>query len=331
MRCINKKRRRRKRSIKPFILLLLAVCFIGGLVYYLYNRQPLVSKYETEKYAGALYQCGLPIDELCVTTNDVLHSAFETDDEFHAISFMDLNEKKFVYAENMHERLYPASTTKLMTAYLALKYGVLDEEVVVTANAQDIPIDSSRAGLRVGDKLLLNDLLYGLLLPSGNDAAVAIAEHISGSVEEFVTLMNKEARLLGATNTNFVNPHGYQDENHYTTAYDLYLMFQACMKMPEFQNIISSPEYRLEITQQNGTYRNECWIQSNWYVNGYASEPDGLHVVGGKTGTTDEAGSCLITLFRDENENPYIAMIMGAENRSVLYDNMNQMITSTLQ
>ena len=161
----------------------------------------------------------------------------------------------------------PASTTKLMTAYLALKYGDLDEEVVITKTAQDIPIDSSRAGLRVGDRIVLFDLLHGLLLPSGNDAALAIAEHISGSVEEFVSLMNEEAKLLGATNTQFVNPHGYQDENHFTTAYDLYLMFDACMKQPEFLNIISKPSYDLEITQQNGTYRDEKWLQSNWYVN----------------------------------------------------------------
>ena len=300
-------------------------------IFFLWKKQPVVLKYEKENYTGELYQCNLPVDELCVSTNDVLHSAFETEDEFHAISFMNLNEKEFLYAQNMHERLYPASTTKLMTAYLALKYGVLDQEVVITESAQDIPIDSSRAGLRVGDRLLMHDLLYALLLPSGNDAAVAIAEHISGSVEEFVKLMNKEAVLLGATNTHFVNPHGYQDENHYTTAYDLYLIFRACLDLPEFKNIVSASEYRLQITQKNGTYRNECWVQSNWYVNGYASEPEGMHVVGGKTGTTDEAGSCLITLFKDESENSYIAMIMGAENRSVLYDNMNQMITATLQ
>ena len=88
-----------------------------------------------------------------------------------------------------------------------------------------VPSDSSVAGLRSGVQLTLEDLLYGLMLPSGNDSAVAIAEHISGSVDAFVELMNKEANALGATNSHFVNPHGYHDENHYTTAYDLYLIF----------------------------------------------------------------------------------------------------------
>ena len=304
---------------------------LGLFAAILWSRQAFLLKYEKEHYQGNLYQYNLPVDKLCVSTNDVRHSAFETEDEFHAISLLNIQEAKVIHAEDIHEKLYPASTTKLMSAYLALKHGNLEDEVIVSANAQEIPIDSSRAGLRIGDKLLLKDLLYALMLPSGNDAAVAIAEHIAGSVDEFVALMNEEAFRLGATNTHFVNPHGYQDENHYTTAYDLYLMFNACMVIPEFQTIISSPYYELQITQQNDTYRNERWTQSNWYINGNASDPEGMNSIGGKTGTTDEAGSCLITLFEDEQKKPYLAIIMGAESRPVIYDNMNQMILSTLQ
>ena len=310
----------------------MAILVIIGIVIGLFWRnRDFLLKYEKHAYTGSLYEYSMPIDELCVSTEDVRHSAFETEDEFHAISLLDLNESKFIYAENMHEKLYPASTTKLMTAYLALKYGNLEDVVVVTSNAQAIPIDSSRAGLRVGDELSLHDLLYALLLPSGNDAAVAIAEHISGNVEAFVDLMNEEAYRLGATNTHFVNPHGYQDENHYTTAYDLYLIFQTCLKNADFKEIISSPYYELQITQQNGTYRNEKWIQTNWYINGYASVPEEMHAIGGKTGTTDEAGSCLITCFEDAQMNSYVAIVMGADSRNVIYNNINEMIQSTLQ
>lgn len=313
------------------MILLVLLIGVGFFLSLLFSKKTYVLDFEKETYQGSLYQAELLLDDLCVSTNDIKHSAFETTDEFHAISLLDLSNSQFIHAENVHDKLFPASTTKLMTAYLAFKYGNLEDTVVVTANAQDIPIDSSRAGLRVGDELLLKDLLYGLLLPSGNDAAVAIAEHISGSVEEFVSLMNEEAYKLGATNTHFVNPHGYQDEEHYTTAYDLYLMFRACMNIPEFREIVSTSYYDLQITQYNGTYRNERWNQSNWYINGYANEPDGMVAIGGKTGTTDEAGSCLITLFEDEEMNPYLAIVMGAENRNVVYENINQMITSTLQ
>ena len=304
---------------------------IIGIICFLGNRKNFVLEYETAHLSGTLYQSDLRVDELCVATEDVLLQEFETTDEFHAISIMNLEEHYVLHAENIHEKLYPASTTKLMTAYLALKYGVLDEEIVISENAQDIPIDSSRAGLRMGDRITLFDLLHGLMLPSGNDAAVAVAEYISGSVDEFVSLMNEEARMLGATNTHFVNPHGYHDDEHYTTAYDLYLIFSACMQQPEFLNIVSSASYELEITQHNGTYRNERWLQSNWYVNGYNEAPEGASVVGGKTGTTDEAGSCLVTLLEDANETPYLAVIMGAENRPVLYENMDEMIRLALQ
>ena len=94
---------------------------------------------------------------------------------------------------------------------------------------------------------------------------------------------------------------------------------------------MSRPSYELEITQQNGTYRDEKWLQSNWYINGYREVPEGVKVIGGKTGTTDEAGSCLITLLKDENESPYLAIIMGAESRPVLYDNMDVLIRTALQ
>ncbi len=302
-----------------------------GLFLLIRNNQNHVYKYEKEFCSGTLYQSDLRVNRLCVATEDVILDGFETADEFHSISIMKLDESDILHAENIHERIYPASTTKLMTAYLALKYGNLDDEVVITETAQEIPIDSSRAGLRVGDRIVLFDLLHGLLLPSGNDAALAIAEHISGSVEDFVSLMNEEAKFLGATNTQFVNPHGYQDEDHFTTTYDLYLMFDACMKQPEFLNIISSPSYELEITQQNGTYRIERWLQSNWYVNGYREQPEEASIIGGKTGTTDEAGSCLITLLKDKNDAPYLAVIMGAEDRYVLYDNMDILIRTALQ
>ena len=307
------------------------LCAIGGLIFYLIKNQPSVLRYEKEIYKGNIYQAELPVDSLCVATDDIKYDLFQTDDEFHAVSLLKLDEAEVIHAENIHERIYPASTTKLMTVYLALKYASLDDEVVITANAQDIPIDSSRAGLRVGDTMSMLDLLHGLMLPSGNDAAIAVAEHVSGSVEEFVALMNQEAKKLCATNSNFVNPHGYHDENHYTTAYDLYLIFNACLEYPEFKTIVSSDSYSLQITQHNGTYRNERWLQSNWFINGNASAPSGITIIGGKTGTTDEAGSCLMMLFQDEADTPYIAVIMGAENRSVLYDNMKTLLGTTLQ
>ena len=132
---------------------------------------------------------------------------------------------KVIVSQKVFDQAYPASTTKIMTAYVALKYGNLDDMVTVSERATDFDEDEQVCGLQAGDQLSLRDLLNGLLLYSGNDCAVAIAEHVSGSVEAFVDKMNEEARNLGATGTHFVNPHGLQNEDHYTTAYDLYLIF----------------------------------------------------------------------------------------------------------
>lgn len=327
MKSINRKRRRRKKKNGwVFIVILLICATIGGFLWK--QNQVSVLAYENRQYKGTIYQEPLRIDDLCVTTNDVSSDEFQTKDEFHAIALFQVDESDVMYATNIHERLYPASTTKILTAYLALKYGNLEDTVTISENAVGVPLDSSRAGLRVGDQLTLEALLYSLMLPSGNDSAVAIAEYISGSVTDFAVLMNEEARKLGATNSNFINPHGYQDENHYTTAYDLYLIFNECVKYDKFVEIVSSTAYRTNITQKNGTYREVTWSQSNQFVNGARVSPENVNVVGGKTGTTDEAGACLILYSKNSEASPYISIIMGAESKTILYDNMTDLIST---
>lgn len=329
MKCINRKRRRRKRRHAGLLLVVIALIGILAGSFIWKQNQVEVAAYERKQYDSSIYQASLKIDELCVTKDDISSDEFQTEDDFHAIALFQVDDAEVVYAKDVHERLYPASTTKILTIYLALKYGNLEDTVTVSENAVGVPLDSSRAGLRTGDQLSLEALLYSLMLPSGNDSAVAIAEHISGSLEEFIKLMNAEAVKLGATNSNFMNPHGYQDENHYTTAYDLYLIFNECVKYDKFQEIVSSSEYHTKITQKNGTYREVTWKQSNQYVNGARDIPKGVSVIGGKTGTTDEAGACLI-LYSKRNDSPYISIIMGADSKTILYDNMSELISPTL-
>lgn len=310
------------------IVIILGGLYLGGNIWK--QNQASVKAYESSTYNTSIYSLPLKIDELCVTDADVSWEYFKTEDDFHAILLFNKDDAKVMHAKNIHERLYPASTTKILTTYLALKYGNLEDVVTVSENAVGVPLDSSRAHLRTGDQLTLEALLYSLMLPSGNDSAVAIAEHISGSVEEFAKLMNDEAKKLGATNSNFVNPHGYQDENHYTTAYDLYLIFNECLKYDKFCEIVSSMKYSTRITQKNGTYREATWNQSNQFINGARKVPDGLEIIGGKTGTTDDAGACLL-LSSNTKQNSYISIIMGADSRPVLYDNMTNLISSVLE
>ena len=172
----------------------------------------------------------------------------------------------------------------------------------------------------------MEQLLYGLMLPSGNDAGAAIAVHMAGSTEAFAEKMNETAHALGATDTHFVNPHGLSDENHYTTAYDLYLIFQEAMKYEEFRKIVGTVSYRAEYTDAAGQTKTQEWKNSNQYLNGKSKAPDGITVLGGKTGTTRAAGSCLILGCEDENSNEYVSVVLKAQSRDVLYENMTNII-----
>ncbi len=180
--------------------------------------------------------------ELCVSNETVMPNG-ELESAPFAAGLFDLNNKEVLYGKNIHEVVQPASITKLLTALVALKYGTLDDKVTVSKNALITEYGAKLCGFYPGDDLTLEQALYGLLVYSGNDAGVVIAEHISGSVEEFSKLMNSEAKAIGATNTNFVNPHGLTAENHQTTIYDLYLIFAELMNYPKFLEIIQTKSY----------------------------------------------------------------------------------------
>lgn len=288
------------------------------------------AEYEQENYNKSLYQGELFASDLCVSAGDVAMDGYTADSSFHAEGLFDIKDSQILYSDKAFDRLYPASTTKILTAYLALKYGNLDDVVTVSANAVDFEADAQVCGLQAGDQLTLYDLLAGLLLYSGNDNAAAIAEHISGSEEAFVNQMNQEAWNMGATQTHFVNPHGLHDPDHYTTAYDLYLMFNACVKDQRFIDIISMDAYNASITGADGTVRTQQWAPTNYYSAGETPQPAGTDVLGGKTGTTDEAGSCVVLYELDSEGKPYISVVMGAEDKDSLYNETTRLLETGL-
>lgn len=231
------------------------------------------------------------------------------------------------YSKNVYEKLYPASTTKIMTALIAIKYGNLSDEVTVTSDAVIAEAGATLSGIHPGDKLTLEQLLYGLMLPSGNDAGAAIAVHMGGSIEGFADMMNQEARAIGATGTHFTNPHGLHEEDHYTTAYDLYLIFHEALKYPKFREVTGSTAYAASYQSASGETISTTWKGGNWFMTGERETPEGLTVFGGKTGTTRAAGYCLVMGTRDASSDEYISVIMKAESRPGLYDNMANIIS----
>lgn len=236
-----------------------------------------------------------------------------------------LEDKSVIYGKNIHGRLYPASTTKILTAIVALKYGNLQDRVTISQNAVDLEPGAATCNIAPGDVLTLEQLLYGLLLNSGNDAAIAIAEHISGSVEAFVKLMNGEAAKLGATNSHFVNPHGLHDENHYSTVYDLYLLCNAALSYEKFVEIIGKASYTAQYQRADGGQGQVEFVSTNQYYKGVEA-PAQATVLGGKTGTTDEAGSCLVLASQDRAGKRYISVVLKAGDRDALYAGMNTLL-----
>ncbi len=268
--------------------------------------------------------------DLCVggiVNSDVV--ATETNDYSRTAGVFLTGEEEVSYAKNIYAKRYPASTTKILTAYIALKYGDPDQEVTVTASAlEDLGYDSSLCYIQAGDTLTLRDLLYGLMLASGNDAANVIAETIAGSQEAFADLMNEEAAALGATRSHFVNAHGLPDDDHYTTAYDMYLIFSEAIKNEDFVDIISTTEYTVSYTDANGEPVQQVWTNTNGYLAGTYPMPEGVTVVGGKTGTTDAAGACLVLLSMNESGDPVISIVMKGNSHDDLYQCMSYILSN---
>lgn len=164
---------------------------------------------------------------------------------------MDLNSGKVLYDKNMNKKMYPASLTKVMTAIIVLENCELNDIATVSYDAvMTLSSGYVTANLQIGEELTVEQLLYVLMVGSSNDAAIVLAEHVSGSVDEFAKLMNEKATELGCTSTNFVNPNGVHDENHYSTAYDLALISRYAMQNETFRELVSTTSYKLPATNK---------------------------------------------------------------------------------
>lgn len=264
--------------------------------------------------------------DLCVTTQDVTDGTTVDMSQATAAGLFDINDGSVIYAKNVHEKLNPASLTKVLTALCALKYGNLDDVLTASENVYIKESGAVKLGLEAGDTMTLDQALHALILKSANDVAIMIAEYLAGSVDGFADMMNDVATSLGATNSHFVNPHGLTDPNHYTTAYDLYLICNAAVKYDKFVEIVHTASYHSVYHDKNGKEKEINLSTTNAYLKNEAWAPDNVTVIGGKTGTTNAAGSCLILYSRDQSGNPYISVILQATDRTVLYQEMTELL-----
>lgn len=239
-------------------------------------------------------------------------------DEPHAKAaiVVDGDHDQILYEYNARQRMYPASVTKIMTSLVVLEAvdnGELTLDTPITASAQAVtlPEGSSTAGILAGEILTVEQLLYCDLVPSANEACNILAEAVAGSNEAFVERMNAKAAQLGMTGTHFTNPHGLHDPEHYTTAYDIYLMAKAAMEYDIFRTIVKTPVYTLPATnlREEQVLHTTNILLSNWNALGYTYSK----AIGIKTGSTEEAGRCLASAAVDEQGRTFYCVVLGSE------------------
>lgn len=233
-----------------------------------------------------------------------------------AALLVDADYNVVLYEFNAHEKRYPASITKVMTALLTLEAvdrGELSLSDMITAPEgihNGLAADGSTQNIKSGEVMSLKDLLYCVLLPSANEACNVLAYAVAGGVDEFVALMNQRAAELGMTGTHFANTHGLHDDNHYTTAWDIWLMAHEAMKNETFREIVSTKEYYVpatNISDQRHFYNTNALLTALKY-SGYVYQP----AIGIKTGSTGEAGLCLVSAAEQDGRTLY-CVVLGAE------------------
>ena len=286
MKCIG------KYSKLISVLLLTVVMATGCGITDLLGTKNVVAEYEAENYNKDLYTGKLFASDLCVASGDISLSGISSDETntLHSAALFDVDRKKVDFSYQMFDKIYPASTTKIMTALVALENADLSDVVTVSQNADmnSFAADEATCGIKAGDKINLSDLM--------------------------------------ATGTHFVNSNGLHNDNHYTTAYDLYLIFNECIKHDDFVKIIMAKSHTAKVTGNDGTVRSITWEPTNFYATGDAKKPDNVTVIGGKTGTTQLAGNCLILLTKDKNNHPYISIVMKADTKPLLYKDMTAIV-----
>lgn len=273
------KKRRTVRSITLFMTILLFLCgfYTDALTAYA-TAEELAAEAEARKL--------LPIQ-----SNDIDNWPAGPQIGAQSAILMDANTGVILYSKNIHERLYPASTTKIMTCLLAMERGNLDDMVEFSHDAVfTVPVGGSNMGMDEGESISLEECLYGILVGSANEVANAVGEYVSGSIDDFVALMNERAQEIGCKNTHFVNTNGLHDDDHYTSAYDLALISSLFFQNEMLCKIGNTARYHFEPTS---TQPDDFYLKNKHQL--ITGEIPYNGVLGGKTGYTDQARQTLVT------------------------------------
>jgi len=312
------------------IIIIITAALIALFIYLFINRSKELdisvpyspsALSELEYTYGKTFSEDLVVSDPSVTLDGVVMSS-----TMEKALLFNTDTREPVFAQAVYDKTFPASITKLMTAILAAKYSNMNDTVIMEYSDFDLEEGSQVSGLLPGDLVTMEQLFYALVVYSAYDAANAIARHIDGNVDLFVERMNLEAKRLGMVNTHFDNPHGLHSSTHYTCAYDVYLMMNEAIKYQAVTDAMRLNVYHLTVPR--GEYNIMYDLSStDRYMTGEASLPPGVTILAGKTGTTDEAGSCLTLTVQNRKGVPYIAVILNAKDKNILYEDMTKLLS----
>lgn len=321
---------------KLFYMQLLSILLIGTLLLggcgsykelFLYSKGSAASDIRSFVTDSSAYAANPLSDNVCIIpVSDVGQNA---DDAITAAGALqvDITDNRMLFSKGIYDKLYPASLTKLATAIVCFKYGNMSDTVTVSNTAANLNVPGAKlCFLREGDTINFETLLTSFLVYSGNDAGVALAEHISGSEKEFTKLMDKELKRIGCIDTNFVNCHGLPDDNHYTTVYDIYLMLNELAQYDKFLEITSIDSYTAKFKDKTGKDITKVYESTDKYLTGEQKLPKGVKILAGKTGTTSAAGYCLAVLSERKTGHRYISVVMKAPTSEAVYSQMSKLL-----
>ncbi len=319
----------RKRKIWLGLVLVPVLIFVSGCGNGFFEIKDSYQSYynERKEQQDSSSNSGMALDLAVFDDDDGTTDGMKSSD--YANLCINDTEQEVLAAYHCFDKEYPASMTKVMTALLVLERGDLDESVTLEHNIVLGESGAVVSSLQKGDTVSVSDLLHTMLIKSANDCAVILGEYIAGSEEKFVALMNQRAEELGATHTHFMNTNGLHDDSHYTTAYDLYLIFRQACTYDTFVDIVSSKDYTMTYTNQAGMEVKEYMESTNYYLLNEYSLPDGVVMYGGKTGTTSIAKSCLIVMTKNNDGDQFCSVVMGAEDKDQLYSSMSSLLEKT--
>lgn len=316
---------KKKRNLLRCIILSVLLCFPTGCqgINVSYEDR-FEDYYEKTRVEEKSMEQGMAENLAVLSKED--DQAFDMESKDYADLLINDTSNTVITSYHCFDKIYPASVTKIMTALLTLENGNLSDEITLQHDTQVTEDGAVISTLTQGDTVSVEEVLKTMLIKSANDCSVILAEYIAGSTKDFADMMNARAKELGATHTHFVNPNGLHDDDHYTTAYDLYLIFKEVVKYDTFVEIVSMKDHTMTYRNRYGKEVYEYMQSTNHYLLNEYPVPEGVVMYGGKTGTTSMAGSCLILMTENTAGEKFFSLVFGAKTKEDLYASMSQLL-----